>query len=130
LTKATVTPLTVVIQTVEPGVPPNAGLFIGIQDKENRMARVASRVAAKRKGQTAALPFTKRNYQILGIGLLLIVLGYIALSQEPWDGMMPLVVAPILLVLGYCVVIPLGILYRGKPPKQPTETSTTAEPQA
>jgi len=94
------------------------------------MARVASRVAAKRKGQTAALPFTKRNYQILGIGLLLIVLGYIALSQEPWDGMMPLVVAPILLVLGYCVVIPLGILYRGKPPKQPTETSTTAEPQA
>ncbi len=27
---------------------------------------------------------------------------------------MPLVVAPILLVLGYCVVIPFGILYRQK----------------
>jgi hypothetical protein len=129
LTKATVTPLTVVIQTVEPGVPPNAGLFIGFQDKENRMARVASKVAGKRKGQTAVLPFTKRNYQILGIGLLFIVLGYIALSQQPWDGTMPLVVAPILLVIGYCVIIPVGILYRKKPPEQPGETATPTEPR-
>jgi hypothetical protein len=43
---------------------------------------------------------------------LCIVLGYIALAQEPWDGTMPLVVAPILLVLGYCVLIPIGILFR------------------
>jgi hypothetical protein len=128
LTRATVTPLTVVIQTVEPGVPPNAGLFIGVKDKEHEMARVASKIASKRKGQAAALPFTKRNYQILGIGLLFIVLGYIALSQQPWDGTMPLVVAPILLVLGYCVIIPLGILYREKAPKQPPEATTPTEP--
>jgi hypothetical protein len=94
------------------------------------MTRVASKVASKRKGQAATLPFTKRNYQILGIGLLFIVLGYIALSQQPWDGTMPLVVAPILLVLGYCVIIPVGILYREKPPKPPTETTATAEPRA
>jgi hypothetical protein len=79
-----------------------------------RMARVTTKVAAKRKATPAALPFSKKNYQILGIGLLTIVLGYIALSQQPWDGTMPLVVAPILLVLGYCVVIPFGILYREK----------------
>ncbi|HTY35670.1 MAG TPA: hypothetical protein VMH23_01085 [Bacteroidota bacterium] len=78
------------------------------------MARVATKVAAKRKVPSMALPFTKRNYQILGLGLLIIVLGYVALSQSPWDGTMPLVVAPILLVLGYCVVIPVGILYRQK----------------
>jgi hypothetical protein len=128
LTRATVTPLTVVIQTVEPGVPPNAGLFVGVGEKENRMARVASKILARRKGQAAALPFTKRNYQILGIGLLFIILGYVALSQQPWDGTMPLVVAPILLVLGYCVIIPLGILYREKAPKQPPEATTPAEP--
>lgn len=92
------------------------------------MARVALKAAGKRKGQTAVLPFTKRNYQILGIGLLFIVLGYIALSQSPWDGTMPLVIAPILLVLGYCVIVPMGILYREKPPKQPTETATPGEP--
>jgi len=92
------------------------------------MARVASKILARRKGQAAALPFTKRNYQILGIGLLFIILGYVALSQQPWDGTMPLVVAPILLVLGYCVIIPLGILYREKAPKQPLEATTPTEP--
>jgi hypothetical protein len=28
------------------------------------------------------------------------------------EGVLPTVVAPILLVLGYCVIIPIGILYR------------------
>ena len=79
-----------------------------------RMARVTAKVAAKRKATPATLPFSKKNYQILGIGLLTIILGYVALSQQPWDGTMPLVVAPILLVLGYCVIIPFGILYRTK----------------
>jgi hypothetical protein len=78
------------------------------------MARVTAKVAAKRKSAPATLPFSKKNYQILGIGLLTIVLGYVALSQQPWDGAMALVVAPILLVLGYCVIIPFGILYREK----------------
>jgi hypothetical protein len=86
------------------------------------MARVTAKVAVKRKATPVALPFTKKNYQILGIGLLAIVLGYVALSQQPWDGTMPLVVAPILLVLGYCVIVPFGILYRQK-----KETSTASE---
>ena len=90
------------------------------------MARVTAKVAAKRKSPSATLPFKKRNYQILGIGLLTIVLGYVALSQQPWDSTMPLVVAPILLVLGYCVIIPLGILYRHKSVNPaPTDESTT-----
>lgn len=91
------------------------------------MARAASRTARKRKTAAAPLPFTRRNYQILGIGILLIVAGYYALSQQPWDGTMPLVVAPILLVLGYCVVIPLGILYREKTASaQPTGETAPA----
>jgi hypothetical protein len=97
---------------VKPGVPPNAGLFIEGGSKEKSMARVTSKVTAKRKSVSVPLPFTKRNYQILGLGLVIIIAGYFALSQPPWNGTMPLVVAPILLVLGYCVVIPFGILYR------------------
>ena len=77
-----------------------------------------------------ALPFTKRNYQILGLGLVVIILGYVALSQSPWDGTMPLVVAPILLVLGYCVIIPLGILYREKSETQPAPASAGDQPHA
>jgi len=75
-----------------------------------------------------ALPFSKRNYQILGLGLVVIILGYVALGQSPWDGTMPLVVAPILLVLGYCVIIPLGILYRGKSETQQIPTVPADHP--
>lgn len=77
------------------------------------MARLEVRTG-KKKLQAEHLPFTRTNYQILLVGLLVISLGYYALAQEPWDGTMPLVVAPILLVIGYCVIIPIGILYRRK----------------
>jgi hypothetical protein len=78
------------------------------------MARIEVKQSPKKKIQLLSLPFTKINYQILAGGILSIVLGYIALAQEPWDGNMPLVVAPILLVLGYCIIIPIGILFRRK----------------
>ena len=76
------------------------------------MARAEAKVVSRKKSAPESLPFTATNFKILGLGLLTIVLGYVALSQSPWDGTMPLVVAPILLVAGYCVIIPLGILYR------------------
>ncbi len=85
------------------------------------MAKVDVKTATKRKPVFEVLPFNKMNYRILGAGLLSIVLGYIALAQPPWDGTMPLVVAPILLVLGYCVLIPLGILYRKKAVQEPQQ---------
>ncbi len=78
------------------------------------MAKAEQRHTTRKRQPTEALPFTRTNYQIMVGGLVLIVAGYVALSQEPWDGFMPLVVAPILLLLGYMVVIPLGILYRSK----------------
>jgi hypothetical protein len=77
------------------------------------MARVEVK-PTKRRPVTETLPFTKTNYQILATAIVVIVLGYVALAQQPWDGTMPLVVAPILLVTGYCVLVPLGILFRKK----------------
>lgn len=52
------------------------------------------------------LQFSAKNYALLALGLVVIVLGFITLSR----GSMTL--APILLVLGYCVIIPVGILLR------------------
>jgi hypothetical protein len=34
--------------------------------------------------------------------------------MQPWDGFMALTVAPILLLVGYCIIIPVGIIYRKK----------------
>lgn len=61
-------------------------------------------------------PFENINYLIVGIGVLVIIIGYIILYVvQTVEGFFPLVLAPILLVLGYCVIIPFGILYRRKP---------------
>ena len=92
------------------------------------MAKQEPRNAHRKKVQAESLPFTQANYRILGAGLILIVMGYIALGQEPWDGTLPLVVAPILLVLGYCVVIPLGILYRAKAEAVETTSNPAEKP--
>jgi hypothetical protein len=48
----------------------------------------------------------RKNYILMGAGLATIVAGFIALA----GGSMTL--APLLLVLGYCVVIPVGLLLR------------------
>lgn len=88
------------------------------------MSKQEPRASTRKRTPSEALPFTKTNYQIMAGGLVLIAIGYFALSQEPWDGFMPLVVAPILLVLGYVVVIPLGILYRSKKEAESAEAVT------
>jgi hypothetical protein len=58
------------------------------------------------------LPLSKHNFYIIGLGLLVILAGYAAMLEGSVEGFLPLVVAPILLLLGYCVIIPLGILFK------------------
>ncbi len=56
------------------------------------------------------LPFTKRNWTLFFLGVALIVLGYLFLRVPPAEGFFSLTLAPILLVIGYCVLIPIAIL--------------------
>lgn len=51
-------------------------------------------------------PFGPKNYVAFGLGVLSIVLGYVFLSKGS------ITAAPILLVLGYCVIIPLAIMLK------------------
>lgn len=85
------------------------------------MAKVVKTKQFKRSKADDSLPFERENYIILGIGLLVIVLGYVALSGNTVEGFSQLTLAPILLVLGYCVIIPVGILYRKR--EKPTATN-------
>jgi hypothetical protein len=73
---------------------------------------IRTRGKARRSPADDHLPFNKQNFVILGAGLLTIAVGYLAMLEGSVEGFLPLVVAPILLLLGYCVLIPLGILYR------------------
>ncbi|MDI6767483.1 MAG: DUF3098 domain-containing protein [Bacteroidota bacterium] len=94
------------------------------------MAKVDKTKYMKKAKQDAIFPFERENYIILGIGLIVIVLGYIALAGNTVEGFSQLTVAPVLLVLGYCVIIPFGIMYRKKvkAPK-PDQTQTAKQAQ-
>ena len=77
------------------------------------MAKAQVRRDARKRGQKEEVfPLRRENFIILGAGLLVILLGYAAMLEGSVEGFLPLVVAPILLVLGYCVIFPVGILYR------------------
>jgi len=65
-----------------------------------------------RRKDTWGLPFSSRNYLWIGIGVAAIVFGYIALAQGPADSFWSRTLAPVILFLGYCVLIPLGILLK------------------
>lgn len=78
------------------------------------MTRVVKGKMARKGKRDETFPFERENYMILAVGLVLIILGYLALSEKTVEGVLPLTVAPILLVIGYCVVIPIGIMYRRK----------------
>jgi len=74
------------------------------------MAKLKSQSKKKKKIEVFQLSLSTLNYIVIGVGILFIIIGYVFLSENSVDGFMPTVVAPILLVLGYCVIIPLGIL--------------------
>ena len=60
-------------------------------------------------------PFTRKNWTLFVLGLATIVLGYVFLSIPPAEGFLSLTLAPILLVVGYCVLIPMAILVKDRP---------------
>lgn len=61
-----------------------------------------------KKEEKTGLPFGPKNYMLMGAALVAIIIGYFALSSGS------ITLAPILLVLGYCVLFPLGIIWNGR----------------
>ncbi len=105
---------------VKPSVSPNAGFFVTVQSLEITMAQVTrgrQKLQKKKAKVEEALPLTKDNYVILATGVAVIVIGFILMAAGGVEGFTSLVLAPILLVVGYCVIIPLSILYKKREKK-------------
>ncbi|MCU0398406.1 MAG: DUF3098 domain-containing protein [Cyclobacteriaceae bacterium] len=65
------------------------------------------------------LPFTKKNYQVMIIGLLILILGFTIMSIDKADygfGFMGLTLGPIIVMTGFLIEI-FAILYRPKEKK-------------
>ena len=58
--------------------------------------------------------FKKINYIIFLIGILFIVTGYIVMATGTVNSFQSLTLAPIMLFIGYVVLIPFALIYRPK----------------
>jgi hypothetical protein len=77
---------------------------------------------SKKNTEHLHISLTKKNYSILALGIVIIIIGYILMNQNSVDGFVPTVVSPILLFIGYCVIIPVGILLKDNPSSQETDS--------
>ena len=68
---------------------------------------------AHKRPQVLEWPLNRENYILFGLGILVLIVGYFFLSIGPWDSFWSRTLAPIVLVVGYLIVIPIAIL-RGK----------------
>ncbi|MGA1199063.1 MAG: hypothetical protein ACO36I_21430 [Candidatus Latescibacterota bacterium] len=75
--------------------------------------------------QARELPYSGRNIRFFAIGVVFILAGYFFTSRPPVDGFMSLTLAPILLVLGYCVFIPIALLIGEKKDASQNEAPAT-----
>ena len=56
--------------------------------------------------------FGKINYQLFGIGLLVIIFGYIIMAMGDTESFQSVKLSPVILIVGYCVIIPAAILVK------------------
>ena len=57
-------------------------------------------------------PYGKKNYIIFSLGLAILIISYVLMASGSVNSFQSLVISPILLILGYLVVIPVALLYK------------------
>jgi len=85
-----------------------------------KMKKEAPKSSRTKSNVEWKFPLEKQNLMIIGVGFAVILMGYLlmstGISNEPahldgkWNNFFAVDLAPLLLVIGYCVIIPLGIL--------------------
>ncbi len=83
------------------------------------MAKAQIRPKIHKTSVVWKFPLQKQNFLIIGIGLVVIIVGYLlmatgitdepAVSSGKWNNVFAVSIAPLLLVIGYCFIIPYGI---------------------
>ena len=58
--------------------------------------------------------FSKKNYVLGGIGLATIIFGYVIMASGTVNSFRSLTLAPIMLFIGYLIIIPIALIYRDK----------------
>ena len=68
---------------------------------------------AKNKNTVKFLwPYKRKNYLLFGFGVFVIIVGYLIMYLGDVNSFQSLVISPLLLLLGYLVIIPLALLFK------------------
>ncbi|MBD3320874.1 MAG: hypothetical protein GF350_07265 [Chitinivibrionales bacterium] len=67
--------------------------------------------------------FSTRNFKLFGLSIALLALGYLLLGQGPVENHLSWSVAPAILVIVYCALIPYAILAQGTKEKRSKENT-------
>jgi len=92
----------------------SGSLFLYIADCKMEKRDVKKKRYGRENKSAISIPFTRANYQIFGAAMVVLLLGYVALATGPVDGFVTMTVAPILLVIGYCILIPIALLFTAR----------------
>ncbi|MBH26284.1 MAG: DUF3098 domain-containing protein [Candidatus Neomarinimicrobiota bacterium] len=57
-------------------------------------------------------PYKRKNYVLFAIGVFVIIVGYLIMYLGKVDSFQSLTLSPILLLIGYLIIIPYALLYR------------------
>ena len=74
---------------------------------DNRNSNIASSSKGSRK-----LPFTMKNYLLFAAGIVAIIIGYFLMSIGPHDSVYSLTISPVVLLIGYIVLLPMSVLMK------------------
>jgi len=87
-----------------------------------RERKTKSDKGASAKGEISPdVGLSSLNIKLLVLSFLIIVAGFIFLSRGS------ITLAPILLVLGYCVMVPVAIIYKPKSAEEKTSKEKTSK---
>ena len=91
-----------------------------------KVGRIFSPAVAKQNGKSEIHLFEgwalgKKNYLFFGIGLATIIAGYIVMATGDVNSFQSLTLAPIMLFIGYLMIIPLALVFRDNDRKSPSE---------
>ena len=57
-------------------------------------------------------PYKRKNYLLFGVGVFVIIVGYLIMYFGDVNSFQSLIISPLLLLLGYLVIIPVALLYK------------------
>ncbi len=64
------------------------------------------------------LYFTKQNYLLFLVAIIMLILGYFLMSVGPHDSFLSLTVSPVILLIAYIIVLPMAIMKNFKKNKK------------